>query len=76
MGYEPKILPSRIAISSFDNHELDIRYVLSPLSWHRFYLQYKRRIFCSNTGNTGYLAFNGACITNGRDAVLVPEVLF
>jgi hypothetical protein len=50
--------------------------VFFSFAQHRFYLQYKRRIFCSNTGNTGYLAFNGACITNSRNVVFVPDADF
>jgi hypothetical protein len=65
-GSGSKLSPGGIAIGAFDQHELDIRFLHFLVIHDRLYLQYKCGILRSNTGNTGYLAFNGACIINGR----------
>jgi hypothetical protein len=70
--------PAELLLACRTTYKLDIRYLLFCFIHHRFYFQYKRRILRSNTGNTGYLAFNGAFITNGESVVesLYVQALF
>jgi hypothetical protein len=67
--------PAELLLACRTTYKLDIRYLLFPPP---HLLQYKRRILRSNTGNTGYLAFNGAFITNGESVVesLYVQALF